>query len=249
MLKLAHITDPHIGEEGELVNGLDSREKFRKTLEQLKTRDLHGIILTGDLAYPEGTKALYGWIRERLEEMDIPYLLTPGNHDKPHMMQEVFNLPNRDSKVILTGAVAMRGESLMFMDSSSERLTLNHKIWLARELNVQPDKSIMFIHHPPCRCGVPFMDDKYPYKTPDLFQSVIKESGKTLTLFCGHYHVEKTVELPESSMTVHITPPTIGCLDPYNENYTIVDPRTGWREIVIEKQEVLETNCYYLEDQ
>jgi Icc protein len=248
MLKLAHITDPHISEEGELANGMDSRKKFRKTLDNLKTRSLHGIILTGDLAYPEGTKALYSWIREELEKTDIPYLLTPGNHDNPVLMLETFNLKDQPAKVILTGAVAMRGESLMFLDSSSERLTMKHRLWLARELAVQPDRSIMFMHHPPCECGIPFMDDKYPYKSPDLFQAAVRESGKHLTLFCGHYHVEKTVELPESSMIVHITPPTLGCLDPFNENYVIIDPRTGWREILIEKQEILETSCFYLED-
>ncbi len=246
MLHIAHITDTHIGEEGVFAKDMDTRQKFLDTLNALKNRDLHGIILTGDLSYPDESAAVYSWIKEQLDDMELPYIITPGNHDKPSLMQEIFNLKDQAPHVILTGAVAMRGESLLFLDSSSERMPLQQQNWVTRELCTQPENNILFMHHPPCLCDVPFMDKNYPYKTPDLFQETIRKSGKNLTVFCGHYHVEKMISLDNANMKVYITPPTMGCLDPDADDFTIADSRTAWREIKIEKQTIMETKCHYL---
>ena len=248
MLRVAHLTDTHIPQEGELIKELNSREKFTRTLNQLTKENLDLIILTGDLTHPEGDQEAYEWIRDQLEQTGIHYLIVPGNHDDPSMMQEIFNLKDMPPKVILTGAVAMKGESLLFLDSSSARLDIKQKLWFSRELATQPRDCLLFMHHPPCLCDVPFMDVNYPYRTSGLFLSTVKESGKNLTIFCGHYHVEKTVLLEDPAVVVHITPPTLGCLDPNSREYTLKDPRTGWRLIEIEKQKVLSTMCFYLED-
>ncbi len=248
MLRIAHITDTHIAREGELIKGLDSRKKFQETLWQFQPDHIDLIILTGDLAYPEGDRDIYEWIRGELERTGIHYMITPGNHDDPSLMQEVFNLKDMPPKVILTGAVAMKGESLLFLDSASERLDIKQKLWLSRELTVQGEKCVLFMHHPPCLCGVPFMDKNYPYKTAELFRKTIKDSGRDLTVFCGHYHVEKTLRTEDPEMIVHITPPTLGSLDPAAPEYRIIDTRTGWRLIEMEKQEILKTVCFYLED-
>ena len=245
MLHIAHITDTHIGEEGILLAEMNTRQKFLDTLEILKGKDLHGIILTGDLTYPDASEPVYSWIKEQLDDLDLPYVITPGNHDDSSLMQEIFNLKDLPPHVILTGAVAMRGESLLFLDSSSERMPLQQQNWVSRELCTQPENNILFMHHPPCFCGVPFMDNNYPYKTPDLFQETIRRSGKNMTVFCGHYHVEKVIPLSSANMKVYITPPTMGGLSPNADNFTITDSRTAWREIKIEKQTVLETMCHY----
>jgi len=247
MLYIAQITDPHIAETDEPVNGQDNRGKFRQVLKALSERRPDTLILTGDLAFPHGTPEIYQWIRQELDDSGLPYLISPGNHDDPSMMQEVFNLKDQAPRVILTGAVALKGESLMFLDSSSERLTMKHALWLKRELTTQPAETILFMHHPPCPCRVRVMDEKYPYKNPDLFQQTILESGSRMTIFCGHYHIERTVEVPGLPLTVHIAPPTLGSLDPDAEDYRILDPRPGWRDIRVERQAITETGCFYLD--
>ncbi|OQY31311.1 MAG: hypothetical protein B6241_14320 [Spirochaetaceae bacterium 4572_59] len=248
MLHLAHISDTHVSELGKSVDGLNTRKKFRDTLEVLKKRSPDGIILTGDLAQPQGSATVYKWMKERLDALEIPYIITPGNHDNSSLLIETFNLKNEAPHVILTGLVVMKGEPLLFLESAEEKLKENQSKWLLQEMKGQTQKCILFMHHPPCVCNVPFMDNNYPYKTPEFFQKTVKESGKDLTIFCGHYHVEKELTEQSVPMKVYITPPTLGCLDPDCDEYQISDPRTGWREIHIEKHQVLETSCYYLED-
>jgi hypothetical protein len=149
--------------------------------------------------------------------------------------------------VITTGAVAVKGESLMFLDSSAERLNMKQVIWLKREIDVQDDQLILFQHHPPFPCEVRIMDEKYPYRSPGLFSKTILETGRSLTIFSGHYHIEKKVIMDTPDITVYIAPPTLGSLDPEAEDYIISDQRPGWREIVMDKQRVIQTQCHYLD--
>jgi len=246
MLKIAHITDTHITEEHGNIDGIDSRNNILRVLDDIKASGADVLIHTGDLSFPRGNRSVYEWFKGVLDSLGIPFLMTPGNHDDPMIMQEVFNLKDLPPRVITTGAVALKGQSLMFLDSSGERLTMKQVIWLKREIAVQEDELVLFQHHPPVSCGVRVMDEKYPYKTPDLFRKTIAETGRHLILFTGHYHIEKKVELTDPSMTVYITPPSIGSLDPEADDYRIIDLRPGWREIHMKDQKVIYTNCHYL---
>lgn len=246
MLRIAHITDSHISEVGKNLQDIDTRQKFTNVLNKIASSDYDLIIHTGDLSFPDGNESVYKWTKEKLDNMEIPYYLTPGNHDNSSLMQEIFNLKNLPPRVIVTGVIAAKGESLMFLDSSSERLTLKQSTWISREIAIQDDDLFLFMHHPPCYCGVRVMDEKYPYKTPDFFQKTIKETGRKLTMFTGHYHIEKTINPENTDMTVYITPPTLGSLDPESEDYKIIDFRPGWRDIQIENQKLISTECLYL---
>jgi len=247
MLKIAHITDTHITKEDGNINGIDSRKNFLHVLNSIKEAGMDVIIHTGDLSFPEGDRAVYSWFKRTMDETGIPYLLTPGNHDELFLMQEVFNLKDEPPRVIAAGAVAVKGQSLMFLDSSSERLTMKQVIWLKREIAVQDDQIVLFQHHPPLPCGVKVMDEKYPYRTPDLFKKTILETGRSLTMFTGHYHIEKMIELQSPSLKIYITPPPIGSLDPSADYYTISDKRPGWREIHMDNQKIIHTGCHYLD--
>ncbi|MDC7235144.1 MAG: metallophosphoesterase [Spirochaetales bacterium] len=247
MLKIAHITDTHIAPVGEKPKGIDSLQRFLDVLEQISRGDFDILIHTGDISYPEGSRESYQWMKEQLDGLDIPYYLRPGNHDDVLLMQEVFKLKDLPPREVLNGVIAARGQSLMFLDSSSERLSVKQASWLAREIEVQEDDLFLFMHHPPCSCGVKVMDSKYPYKTSAYFQKIAADSGRSLTLFTGHYHIEKTVTPENTDLTVHISPPTFGSLDPDSEDYSISDERGGWREIVINKQKLITTDCRYLD--
>ncbi len=76
----------------------------------------------------------------------------------------------------------------------------------------------------------------------------LKETGRQLTVFAGHYHIGLSREAGDTPLTVHIAPATLGSLDPEADEYRIKDPRPGWREILIENQKLLETRNCYLQD-
>ena len=246
MLKLAQITDTHITAEDGEVKGVNTRETFLQVLDDIKARNCDALVHTGDICFPEGNREAYSWIKEQLDSLDIPYVVIPGNHDNGPMMQEVFNLMDRPPLAILTGATALKGQTLLFMDSSSGRLALDKRNWLMREMEIQDDDLILFQHHPPCLCGVPFMDREYPYKTPELFTGMLKELGRSLTVFCGHYHVEKDLIIDDSDLSVHVTAPTMGRIDAEADGFEMGDPRPGWREILIDGQKVIATESRFL---
>ena len=246
MLKIAQISDTHITMDNSYPEFARAKEQFQSVLDEICRHDYDLIVHTGDISFPEASTEVYQWVRERLELTEIPYLITPGNHDDPKVLAEVFNRKDQPPKVILTGAVAAKGQSLLFLDSSSERLSVKQASWLKREIDSQKDQLILFQHHPPCRCAVKFMDSKYPYMTPVFFQKTVSGTGRKMLIFAGHYHVEK-VARPDGNLTVYTCPPPIGSISSDADNFQTADPRSGWREILIEDQLLAGTQCHYIE--
>src|SRR3546814_1267424 len=89
---IAQISDLHIQEGGkdtELIQAERHLSGCVKTLNRLAPRpDLVGI--NSDLT-EHGRKQEYLLLKPWLSELDIAYLLIPGNHDSPAMLREVFH--------------------------------------------------------------------------------------------------------------------------------------------------------------
>ncbi|HRJ15700.1 MAG TPA: hypothetical protein PLI34_11965, partial [Saprospiraceae bacterium] len=82
--------------------------------------------------------------------------------------------------------------------------------------------------HPPLKAGVPFMDNHYPLQNPEVFLDVIAACPQhPIHVFCGHYHVEKTVH--SGYLHVHITPSTFFQIDGFREDFGIDHYRPGMR--------------------
>src|SRR3546814_6749151 len=89
---IAQISERH-SQEGGKDTELDQDERHLavcvQTLNRLAPRpDL--VVITGDLT-EHGRKQEYLLLKPLLAELDIPYLLIPGNHDSPAMLREVFH--------------------------------------------------------------------------------------------------------------------------------------------------------------
>jgi Icc protein len=74
--------------------------------------------------------------------------------------------------------------------------------WLQNELVT--DKHIMlFIHHPVFGIDTP-IDKKYPLAGRERIAEALQQSGKSVTIFCGHYHMGDVLQV--RNITQHITP-------------------------------------------
>ncbi|MDC7241979.1 MAG: metallophosphoesterase [Spirochaetales bacterium] len=246
MLKIAQISDSHISMDQQYPEFFKAKDQLQRVLEEICRGDYDLIIHTGDVSFPDASEEAYLWVRDELDKTGLPYLITPGNHDDPVLLSGIFNLKDRAPRVILTGAVASKGQSLLFLDSSSERLSIKQASWLKREIESQKDQLILFQHHPPCLCGINVMDTKYPYRTPDFFQKTIADTGRKMLVFAGHYHTEKEVR-PDDNLQVYLCPPPIGSISPVADNFETVDTRSAWREIRVENQKMIDTRCHYIE--
>ncbi|RKZ51610.1 MAG: hypothetical protein DRR16_11745 [Candidatus Parabeggiatoa sp. nov. 3] len=230
-LLIAQVTDMHIGPSNVSFRGINVREQFLKVLEVLAKKRLDLLVLSGDLAAAEGEPEAYTWIKAALENFPHPYMLMAGNHDHVIRMRRVFDLPdNEHSPSMLFFAKTIKGKRLLFLDSSRYRVTKPQIEWLTAELAKNDNKPVLlFIHHPPHLCGCQFMDDHHALQTPDEVWQILEQSSAVQHIFCGHYHVDKTVVINDK--LIHLTPSTVFQIEADNPEFAIEHTKPGWRMI------------------
>ena len=63
-------------------------------------------------------------------------------------------------------------------------------------------RSVVIMHHPPDRMHVPHMDEVHYLKDKDEVMQILTEADKPISIFCGHYHVEKSMSI--NQIHIHI---------------------------------------------
>lgn len=239
MLKIAQITDTHID-----INDTKAEKAslhFEKVLDSVKQWKPDILVVTGDLAFPEGNKESYLYLKKHFDSLNIPCFITPGNHDDLGLMIEVFNEKGMPPVVITNGAVAQKGEILFFVDTANARIDIKQQNWLKRELEIHHNDPLIFTHYPPIPRGNSHMDKKYPFKTESLFKSCLP-NNKTSRIFCGHYHREETIN--EKGIKVYLTPAASFYLA-NEEEFRLEEEKFGWRFIEINNKKI-NTETIYL---
>lgn len=232
-MKIAQITDLHIGLEGQETFNIDVRDNFLLILGEVVYSQPDLIVLTGDLCFDQGEVEIYHWIKEKLDNTDIPYLVLPGNHDNPQMMMEIFEIDYSHGDEEIYFAKKLAKTTALFLDNSKARHSDNQKKWLKRQLH-QADKNILvFMHYPPAKCGVSFMDKNYALQDMKDIQKLFHKYEKNIYLFCGHYHTEKIIHL--DNLHIAITPATYFQINPYQEEFEVDTYQIGFRLIELSK--------------
>jgi Icc protein len=89
------------------------------------------------------------------------------------------------------------------------------------------------------------MDENYPLQNMDVVQGILFNHLRPLPIFCGHYHVEKT--LCARNLTIHLTPSTFFQIDWSSRNFKIDHFRTALREIILRPDGIVESTVIYYE--
>ena len=242
---LAQITDLHIGQPKENTYGVDVRHNFLMVLGELKTLDPDYIIITGDLCYEHGDLEIYRWIKTKMDNLDIPYLVIPGNHDDSEMMQEVFEIDFTQEEDEIFFAKRLGKHRALFLDSSKASMSDIQLKWLKRQLYQSADEHLLiFTHYPPVKAEVAFMDLKYSYKGSAEILEILSGYPSNIYLFCGHYHTDRKISI--NKLHIQISPAIICQIDPYSEDFKIDNYRAGYRTISIKKESLI-TSLHYLD--
>jgi Icc protein len=228
-IRLAQITDLHIGPPDTIKFDAHPRAQFLATLKHAIDQKPDYIILSGDLCVDHGDLEIYQWIRRHLESCGIPYFLLPGNHDETSLMADVF-----DMKEVLHGSEIyyekyFKPYHILFLDSSRGRFTIKQWQWLHDRILESNAPLLIFVHHPPVFAGVPHMDQNYAFIEQAEFVKAIKDHKHPVHIFCGHYHVGKTVH--HANFTISITPSTLFQLDDSHEGFKLFHTQPGYRII------------------
>ncbi len=236
-IKIAQITDIHIGPEDVLYNNINVRDNFLKVLQDVESQGPYdAVILSGDLAIDFGEIEAYYWIKETLKGFPYPLILMSGNHDSIERMERVFNLEDDIKNEMLYFERWIGGYPFLFLDSEPDVVHSKQLEWLKEKSKEIDQEIILFIHHPPLEMQAEFMDRKYPLRNADETFAVILECSNIHHIFCGHYHSEGQRE--EKGRIVYTAPATQMQIDKKNHDFEISDLRPGWRLIEWDGNEV-----------
>ena len=231
--RIIQITDLHIAPRGEYPYGHDSRQTMITTLDlldRLLPADL--LVLTGDLSYREPDEQIYRWIRRHIFSFDIPVTAISGNHDNSDMVCRFFTPTHQTINGELYYQIQDMHHCYYFLDTTSSSISDSQLAWLDSSLHSTRDSNLLpmiFMHHPPCLCGVPHMDRKYPFKRSEDLGAILHAYSGTIPIFCGHYHTEKTVHW--GNCIVHITPSTCFEIDQFSDSFALDPTPPGLRVI------------------
>lgn len=242
-MKIIQLTDLHLGREGEDTNGIDVRSNFLKGLDLIKEITPDCLVISGDLCYRAPEREIYEWAKGHLDQLPFPYQLISGNHDDPAMMADVFGLEEnlREDGIYYTKSIS--GEDILFLDTTPARMDAPQLDWLTQQLEQYQKDLIIFMHHPPMFCNVPFMDIKHAFKTRDEVQQIFFDHGHNLTIFTGHYHIEKTIRI--KNLEVNITPSTFFQIGQVSEEFEVDHRRPGFRIIEKNGEQIGHTVVYF----
>src|SRR5690606_17189334 len=113
--------------------------------------------------------------------------LTLGNHDQLEEVRKYFENQQTKHKNELYYKTSLAKYDAYFLDSSSNAISAQQLQWLSESLADASDQMLLFIHHPVFSVNT-IMDQKYQLQNRDELQRLLLQSGKSVTVLCGHYH-------------------------------------------------------------
>ncbi|KAA3622896.1 MAG: hypothetical protein DWQ02_25445 [Bacteroidetes bacterium] len=230
-MKLIQLTDLHLGREGEDTRGIDVRANFLKALELVEDLQPDALVISGDICYKAPELPIYEWMAGQMEQITVPWEVIPGNHDDIELMRQVFDVEKDIKPDGLYFTREVKGENIIFLDTGPATMQLTQLQWLKNQLQNNQKDLIIFMHHPPILCGVPYMDNKHAFKSREEIKQVLLGHNHNLTIFTGHYHVERTVRF--KNLEINITPSTYFQISQETVEFSVDHKKPGFR--IIEK--------------
>ena len=229
-MRIAFITDLHIGADGEKPQGVDVRQNFLNALNFLPEIKPACVVIGGDICLETGDRAVYEWAKQRLDELPYPYYIIAGNHDESPMMAEAFNLTHHLHGSELYYALPLEGHPALFLDTAKGRMSPAQWTWLREYMAALSGNNLLvFMHHPPLPADVCYMDANYAFSQSDEFYDLVKDLTCHVTVVCGHYHVEKVVQ--RGNLLTLLTPSTFFQLKHDSPGFCVDHLKIGIREI------------------
>lgn len=229
-MRIAFITDMHLGAEGEKPQGVDVRQNFLDALALLTELKPNCLVIGGDICDTVGDRSIYEWVKKQVDDLPFPYFVIAGNHDDSGMIAEVFRLTHNLNQNELYYALPLEGRPALFLDSSKGELSVEQWTWLRDYMKALRDTNVMiFMHYPPVIADVTFMDAHDPFRQIDEFMELVDAQSCHITVVCGHYHVEKEVQ--RGALLVLLSPSTFYQMKQDSSEFAVDHYRIGIREI------------------
>lgn len=239
-IKIGQISDPHIGNNEDLVQGIDVRENFKIALKEMIKEKLDLLVLSGDLA-DNGEIGSYEFIAKEMKCYKRPWCFIAGNHDDLSKMDEIFAIASEFKDGEYYYKKEILNIPLLFLDSSSNRVSSKQLEWFEIEAQKIEKNFMLFMHHPPCKAGHRFMDAKYALENIEEVQRSFNKFDHLKFIFCGHYH--SSLEAGFGNKKVFICPSSQMIIDEFTPYFCLKSSNPAWRIIECYSGQ-LETKVY-----
>ncbi|NLK00456.1 MAG: hypothetical protein GX318_04380 [Clostridia bacterium] len=204
-IKILHVSDIH--------NNPASYQFIKRVVQ---TFGVSLVIDTGDLT-DYGTPLEINLI-EALDDVGVPYVFVPGNHDSPEITGALSNLDNiivLDGSIIyplnipITG-IAHPSSHGYELDSQGNQLFKERRVWaLKQELNEVTEKPILFAYHGPDIAGefigeIPIIlhGHTHSHTIEEKENSIIIDAGTSGA--AGIRRLQTTKEIPYTFVLLHL---------------------------------------------
>ncbi|TNC15747.1 phosphodiesterase [Methylobacterium terricola] len=194
---IAHLSDPHLRDRGHLYQGLvDSNAMFEAALRHVDDLDPQPdiVLISGDVV-DYGTAAEYAHAAAMLGKVRRPLLIIPGNHDErdtfraclPHHAPRTASGPLHFAVGDL-GAVRILGLDVTVPGAHHGDMDEAACDWLEARLAEEPERpTIVMMHQPPIRSGIPYID-AYRCLHGDRLEQIVLRYPAIERVLCGHVH-------------------------------------------------------------
>lgn len=242
-MNIVQITDIHIDEAFEYPFDIDVRKNFLRILNELKTQKVDHLVVTGDLCYREGDAKIYQWVRQQLVDTGYTFDIISGNHDDSTIMAEVFQLQHLLQGKELYYTKMLGSRFGIFLDSSKGSHSEEQLRWLRRQLKNADGEVLVFMHHPPVKAGVPYMDDNHALQDMDQLLEIFNQHDGAVFVFCGHYHVDKTIV--SDNVVLQITPSCFFQIDARVSDFKVDHHQIAYR-LIKTKGKGISSSLHYM---
>src|SRR5690625_9987 len=195
-LRLVHLSDLHLVEEGKLLrNVMDTPARMRQALDKVVTLDPAAIIVSGDIGQRnhnvhDDVAAYFGHFQENLP---TPFITIGGNHAPIDSIGTAFNPAKIATGPELCDTVHnVDGLRIIGLDSHGVgrnfgHLTAAQHNWLAEVLQEPAEHgTLLTVHHPPIP-STTVSQRGSGLEDPETLHEVIKDSD-VRAILSGHYH-------------------------------------------------------------
>lgn len=195
-MKIIQITDTHLVNSGQTVNGVDPEKHLRAAIDDIlaKHSDADLLVITGDLCN-FGEPEAYEMLREILAPLPFEVRLLLGNHDDRDNFVAAFPEHPRDAKDYIQSWRDTSFGRLIFLDSH-ERGVIggvydeDRLDFLTHALATSDEKPVtIFIHHPPMDCGIAHFDKIGMHDGGAVMRVIASHDGGVRHIVFGHIHV------------------------------------------------------------
>ena len=195
---IAQITDLHVVAKGRLFyDMIPTNAQLVEAVAHINSLDPRPdvVIASGDLT-EHGLAEEYDFLREILADLVPPLFVVPGNHDRREGLSTAFAgedyMPQPDAPfvnyAIETFPLRLVGLDTTVPEHHHGLMCEQRLRWLDDTLNARRDfPTLIFMHHPPFRTGVQWMDASGLHGGR-MMEEVVRRHRQVVRVACGHLH-------------------------------------------------------------